>query len=399
MQVTLILILILFIGCDNQSSDNGSSNTDSEIFVTLQDSDYMAIVRASDLSLLDTIKINLNEMDMMGMNEAPHDTAVDTKNNYWFTTAMMGQHVGMYSTETNELISSYSIAQMPALLSLDKTNMRLYVSRGMTGNGIETNIIYELSYANNVLELLNEWPVLFEYAHGIHFDQTSGNVFVVSKTNDYIAKINPNEPLSEGNNPILVSMDIETATNPTIPINRLRPIHISTKYPYMFITCSAGEWMANQQSYDEINGQVQMWHIDDMNLLAIAEFGLYSRPWHIVTSPLEDKIFVALAGGSENSESDSGIACLEFSYVNSEYTLNEVWRNTSSEYGTMHGITVESNCEGDYFVYATGRTDGTIYKFDPDTGDEISRANLTNSGNNATGGIDINSSCSDTCCD
>ena len=157
--------------------------------------------------------------------------------------------------------------------------------------------------------------------------------------------------------------------------------------------------MANQQSYDEINGQVQMWHIDDMNLLAIAEFGLYSRPWHIVTSPLEDKIFVALAGGSENSESDSGIACLEFSYVNSEYTLNEVWRNTSSEYGTMHGITVESNCEGDYFVYATGRTDGTIYKYDPDTGDEISRANLTNSGNNATGGIDINSSCSDTCCD
>ena len=55
--------------------------------------------------------------------------------------------------------------------------------------------------------------------------------------------------------------------------------------------------------------------------------------------------------------------------------------------------------EGNYFVYATGRTDGTIYKFDPDTGDEISRNNLTNSGNAATGGIDINSSCSNTCCD
>ena len=399
MQFIFMLILILFIGCENQSSDQDVNDKGSEIFVTLQDSDYIAIVRASDLSLLDTIKINLNEMDMMGMNEAPHDVAVDGQNNYWFTTAMMGQHIGMYSTETNELVSSYPIAQMPALLSLDKTNMKLYVSRGMTGNGIETNIIYELSYANDMLELVNEWPVLFEYAHGIHFDQTSGNVFVVSKTNDYIAKINPNQAPSEGSNPILVSMDIETASNPTIPINRLRPIHISGKYPYLFITCSAGEWMANQQSYDEINGQVQMWHMDDMNLLATTEFGLYSRPWHIEASPLEDKIFVALAGGSENSESDSGIACLEFSYINSEYTLNEAWRNTSSEYGTMHGITVESNCEGDYFVYGTGRTDGTIYKFDPDTGDEISRTNLTNSGNAATGGIDINSSCSDTCCD
>ena len=71
----------------------------------------------------------------------------------------------------------------------------------MTGNGIETNIIYELSYANNMLELINEWPVLFEYAHGIHFDEISGNVFVVSKTNDYIAKINPNTKLVIVSNP------------------------------------------------------------------------------------------------------------------------------------------------------------------------------------------------------
>jgi len=404
MNVFLILILILFIGCDGQSTDKDiDDGKGSEIFVTLQDSDYIAIVRASDLSLLDTIKINLNEMDMMGMNEAPHDVAIDGQNNYWFTTAMMGEHLGMYSTETNELVSSYPIAQMPALLSLDKINMKVYVSRGMTGNGIETNIVYELSYANGALELVNEWPVLFEYAHGIHFDQTSGNVFVVSKTNDYIAKINPNEPVSEGNNPMLVSMDIETATNPTIPINRLRPIHISAKYPYMFITCSAGEWMANQESYDEINGQVQMWHMDDVNLLATLEFGLYSRPWHIEVSPLEDKIFVALAGGSEDSESDSGVACIEYGIGsgNSDdpYFMNESWITTSSEYGTLHGITIESNCEGDYFVYATGRTNGTIYKFDPDTGNEISRTNLTDSGNAATGGIDINFSCGDTCCD
>ena len=396
MQILLLLILVIFIGCNNDSVDDEIINGGSKIFVTLQDLDYLAIVRASDLAVLDTIKIDLDEMDMMGMNEAPHDVAVDSENNYFFTTAMMSGHVGMYSTDDNQFISSYPIAQMPALLSLDKVNMKLYVSRGMTGNGIETNVIYELSYANNMLELINEWPVLFEYAHGIHFDETSGNVFVVSKTNDYIAKINPNEPVS-GSNPMLVSMDIETTTNPTIPVNRLRPIHISAKYPYMFITCSAGEWMANQESYDEINGQVQMWNMEDMNLLATAEFDVYSRPWHIEVSPIEDKIFITLAGGPENS--DSGVVCLEFNNLNNGYTLNEVWKNTSSEYGTMHGITVEYDCDGNYFVYATGRRDGTIYKFDPDTGDEINRTNLATSGNAATGGIDIDSSCGDACCD
>ena len=397
MQILLLLIVVIFIGCNNDSVDDETINGNSKIFITLQDSDYLAIVRASDLAVLDTIKIDLNEMDMMGMNEAPHDVAIDNLNNYFFTTAMMGGHVGMYSTDNNQLISSYPIAQMPALLSLDKVNMTLYVSRGMTGNGIETNVIYELSYANNMLELVNEWQVLFEYAHGLHFDHASGNVFVVSKTNDYIAKINPNEPQSLFTNPLLVSMDTTISQNPTSVINRLRPIHISAKYPYMFITCSAGEWMANQESYDEINGQVQMWHMDHMNLLATAQFDVYSRPWHIEVSPIEDKIFIALAGGSENS--DSGIACLEFNDLNNEYTLNEVWKNTNSEYGTMHGITVEYDCTGNYFVYATGRTDGTIYKFDPDTGDEISSTNLAPSGNAATGGIDIDSSCGDACCD
>ena len=176
MQILLLLILVIFIGCNNDSVDDEIINGGSKIFVTLQDLDYLAIVRASDLTVLDTIKIDLDAMDMMGMNEAPHDVAVDNLNNYFFTTAMMGGDVGMYSTDDNQFISSYSIAQMPALLSLDKVNMTLYVSRGMTGNGIETNVIYELSYANNMLELVNEWQVLFEYAHGLHFDHTSGNI-------------------------------------------------------------------------------------------------------------------------------------------------------------------------------------------------------------------------------
>ena len=94
MQILLLLIVVIFIGCNNDSVDDETINGNSKIFITLQDSDYLAIVRASDLAVLDTIKIDLNEMDMMGMNEAPHDVAIDNLNNYFFTTAMMGGHVG-----------------------------------------------------------------------------------------------------------------------------------------------------------------------------------------------------------------------------------------------------------------------------------------------------------------
>ena len=64
-------------------------------------------------------------------------------------------------------------------------------------------------------------------------------------------------------------------------------------------------------------------------------------------------------------------------------------------YGTLHGLTVLSDCNGNYEVYATGRTDGSIYKFDPYTGLEIDKKNLISMGNIRTGGIDIYSSCSD----
>ena len=313
----------------------------------------------------------------------------------------------MYSIETNELLSSYTITQMPALLSVDIAGMKIYVSRGKPEDGeggIQTNIIYELSYESGELVLINEWPVQFNYAHGIHFDPISGNVFVVSKTNDWLAKIDPSQQPSEGSNPILYSMDSQTAPTFDEPWNRLKPIHITSKYPYMFITCSAGSWTDSGTNITEnIPGQVQMWHMDEMVLLATAEFEVDSTPWHLEISPNEDKVFIALAGGDT---SDSGVACLEFSAINQQYALNEVWSTTNSEYNTMHGITVEADCDGNYFVYATGRNDGTVYKFDPDSGTQLNSMNFEDllpgkfnfSGNFGTAGIDINSFCEESCC-
>ena len=106
-----------------------------------------------------------------------------------------------------------------------------------------------------------------------------------------------------------------------------------------------------------------MWHMEDMNLLATYEFDTYSRPWHIEVSPIADKFYVALAAGDgENGSSDAGVACIEYAIIDNQYYMNESWVTTSAEYGTLHGINIHSDCNDNYHVYSTGRTDGNIYK-------------------------------------
>ncbi len=437
MKLYLTLVILFFIGgCEKVETLNGDSNdsfNNSAVIVSLQDSDNVAIVNAATLEIQDQINIDLvncleisNQMEcemagcmwhamdsgtshcMTNHNHdydmgdgfyQPHDIAVDNISGYWFTTAMMGTKVAMYSVEDNELVASYSTSSMPALLSIDEVNRKIYVSGGNPSMG-ETNKILELTYNENSLELVEEWDVQFTYAHGIHFDESSGYVFAVSKTVDYIAKFNPNEPQVPFVNPIIISMDSDINDNFTIETKRLWPIDITGKYPYIFVTCSAGDWNFGSE-YEQIPGQVQMWHMEDMNLLTTYEFDAYSRPWHIEVSPIEDKFYVALSGGDgENGSSNSGAACIEYSAIDNQYSMNESWRTTSSEYGNLHGITLHSDCEGNYHVYSTGRTDGNIYKFDALTGEQLNSANLVLTGSVRTGGIDsFIPPCNDICCD
>ena len=417
--IKILFLLILFlVGCDEKDINTSSNHNHNQVIVSLQDSDAVSFIGSDNLEIIDQININLNtincseienqmecemsgcmwhEMDN-GMNHCmmhdmgngvvqPHDIAVDNANGYWFTTAMMGFQVLMYSTDDNELIASYETSAMPALLSIDEINRKLYVSGGMPMNG-PTNKILELEYNDNSLELIEEWDVQFTYAHGIHFDEISGNVFTVSKTADFIAKFDPNQVQVPFVNPMIASMDSSVNTNFNIEPRRLWPIEITGKYPYLFVTCSAGDWNSGSD-YEEIPGQVQMWDMRDLKLLTTYDFDTYSRPWHIEVSPIEDKFYVSLSGGDgSNGSSNSGVACIEYSVNDLEYSMNQSWITTSSEYGSLHGITLHSDCDGNYHVYSSGKTDGNIYKFDAFTGEELGSINIVPSGSVRTGGID-----------
>ena len=386
----LFVVLSLFLLTCEENENQGSENT-SFVIVSLQDSDKVAIVGANNLEVEEQISISMSDHDHGHDHEAgmsqPHDIVVDNTNGYWFTTAMMGTKVEMYSVNDNELLATYNTSAMPALLSVNEVDRKLYVSGGNPSMG-ETNKILELEYNENSLELVEEWDVQFSYAHGMHFDEFSGYVFAVSKTVDFISRFNPNEVQIPFVNPMIVSMDSTINDNFSIEPRRLWPIEISGKYPYLFVTCSAGDWSSGS-NYEEIPGQVQMWDMRDLSLLTTYEFETYSRPWHIEVSPYEDKIYVSLSGGDgANGSSNSGVACLEYSVSDSGYEMNQSWMTTSPQYGTLHGITLHSDCDGNYHIYSTGRSDGSMYKFDAITGTETGSVNLISTGSVRTGGID-----------
>ena len=111
---------------------------------------------------------------------------------------------------------------MPALLSVDEVYVKFMYR--WNANEWTTNKILELEYNENSLELIEEWDVQFTYAHGIHFDEISGNVFAVSKTTDFIAKFDPNQVQVPFVNPMIASMDSSINTNFNIEPRRLWPI-------------------------------------------------------------------------------------------------------------------------------------------------------------------------------
>ena len=83
------------------------------------------------------------------------------------------------------------------------------------------------------------------------------------------------------------------------------------KGQYAFVSCTGGEWQnIATGSYENINGQVQVWNIETLEKITTYEFDLNSRPWHIDYHPSEDKVYVVLSGSS--SGDGAGIVCLSF---------------------------------------------------------------------------------------
>ena len=82
------LLIALFISCDH-NDQNGEHSNGHKLFVTLQDSDSVAIIDSDNLNLLESITIDLNQINFSSivnhhplLIECPFQLAPDEEARY-----------------------------------------------------------------------------------------------------------------------------------------------------------------------------------------------------------------------------------------------------------------------------------------------------------------------------
>lgn len=375
-KIILSFATLFLLSCDNTLSSDPSDSSDGRLYVALQGmGNKVAILNTEDLSLIEMINIDFSNGSMM--MEMPHYIAIDDGNynpsqGYWFVTTMGSSSVGMFSLESNELIDVISLESPPALFEIDPASKTLYVSRmpsvDLLGSGMAmgsaSSVIDKITYSSEGMLLDNAgYDTNHPSPHAISINEEYSNIITASLTEDFITKIN----LVSGN---IVNTSLDPTVNPTpIPnINRLKPLEIVQANGFAFITCMGGEWGENNEN---INGQVQVWDVENLVKVSEYEFDLNSNPWHIAHDIQENAVYVTLSGYTDGSEGESAIIKLHYS---SDGHLDLDWENRNSDLKLLHGIDVGPYGGNDLYVSSR---DGSIYKLNKTTGTIESIQNLT----------------------
>ncbi len=365
----------------------------NNVYVALQMFDQVGVINMDSLQQIDMIDITLNdnvdcslfsdemgcnmvsdcewvmnmcmESDDGGMNmgnNTPHFIAIDETNGYWFVSTISSGYVGRYSLESNIFIDKVFVDDSPAILTLDETNQKIYCSRMMPMGGMmdgaESTIIQEIDYSGTSIINSNEFIIPSPAPHGISINTDGSEVYVSSNTADWLYKIIP-----ETGEVIGVVMDTEISNPSEIETHRLKPIQcLSVSDSLLFVTCSGGIWVdpwTGQQ--EQISGKVQLWNSNSMSLIDTYEFDWNSSPWHIINSPVFEKVYVALSG-DQLYEGSAGV--VELDYSNS--ILSQSWFTSHEIFQSLHGIDISPDGET---IFVSGRADGHLHIIDTEMGE------------------------------
>ena len=323
----------------------------------------MIVLDAStdDLTQIDAISINLDTLDMS--MEIPHFVAIDESNGYWFVTAFQSGYVGMFDLKEDTLISRIDLGSgsTPALIAVDSANEMLYVSQMMDMGGMHgEDELYSIHYSLDTLinagaiDLIpDDGSVLstsFPQPHAISIDFNTirgTSLVTASHSADWMSMIRlDNQSITPSAYPFVQGEDFtddngngvydegeafvdtdgdgeyDQGQEAVYEIgNGYKPLDVTQKDDFIFFSCLGN-------SINNISGQVQAWRLSNFNQTSAIEFGVSSKPWHIVSSPTSNEIFVVLSG-SEGV--DAGLSCLSY---DSSGQLSEKWTNRDSSFDT-----------------------------------------------------------------
>lgn len=281
----LLATFLLFISCQEPAEVNSMVKA----YVTLQGVDKVAVI---DVSRRKVVKIV--DVDIQNTGDSPHYIVIDKTNGFWYVTLISSGYILKFDLETDELIDSVLIGNMPALMALDETSQTLYVSRfmPMPGMGMMSSKSTMVNMIDaSTMRVAGSVDLGARSPHGIALSSDGSKLWVASNEASHFFKIETSRITETGYKPASFKLgsDVPDSYNINDMLYNALDLELGDNDSKLFVTCSGSDEVRvfNSSNGDSINA-----------------FNLSKQPWHLVLSRDHKTLFTTNRSGMSVSKID-----------------------------------------------------------------------------------------------
>jgi len=268
-KIFLPWLLLLLSGCDDQNPVDIQ-----KAYITLQGQDKVAIINMNNGDIIDYVDVNFtNTSDM------PHYIVIDQTNRYWYCTLISSGFVLKFDLNTDQMVDSVYVGNMPALMAIDEEREYLYISRFMPSMGLSTSSQLVHKIDARTMTIIGTVDIGADSPHGIALSSDGGTLWISSNQSSHFFKIETNRFGETGYQPENFRIGSDVPFSYEINDGMYNPLEIelSQDDSKVFITCSN---KMQVRVFDAATG-------DSLDTIPTG-----AMPWHLKVSKDDNKIYV-----------------------------------------------------------------------------------------------------------
>ncbi len=273
----LMSSLALFIGCEEETTESGEIY---KIYITLQNVDKVVVINGETGEIIREVDVDV----IPNVADNPHYVIIDEVNKTWYVTLISSGYVLKYDLLTDEFLDSVFVGNQPALMDIEPTGDYLYVSRFMPMMGMEmaSTQVHQINVANMAVDSVD---VGASSPHGIAISSNGNELWVASNQASHFFRVKTDSLGVEGYEPesFKIGSNVPDAIGINDGLYEALELFISPDGQKLYISCS--DMAVNEvRVYSTSTG-------DSLDTYSLGMMGM--QPWHLVTDPEGDHLYVA----------------------------------------------------------------------------------------------------------
>ena len=319
--------MIIALSCDDRKPVDIQ-----KAYITLQGQDKVAVVDINAGEVIHYI-----DVDYTNTGDMPHYVVIDETHNYWYCTLISSGYVLKFDLQTDELLDSVRVGNMPALMELDEQREYLYVSRFMPMMGMSTasQLVHKIDAQN--MTIVGTVNVGADSPHGIALSSDGATLWVASNQASHFFKIDTDRFGDSSYQPqnFPIGSDVPSSFEINDGFYNALELELNNDDSKLYVSCSNS---MEVRVFDTVTG-------DSLNT-----FSTEMMPWHFQLTSDESKVFIT------NRMSDS-ISIFDL-ITGSTNTL------TDESMEMLHGCALSTN---DELLVVTSSGSGKAYIYETDS--------------------------------